>query len=698
MHALKIAKELNLREKQVVQVLQLLESGATVPFIARYRKEATGNLDETQIVAIRDLFERYDTLEKRRSFILTQAQTLGKLTPELEKAILAAEDLQTLEDLYLPFKPRRRSKADAAREKGYEPLAALIYAQKDQNAPGKSSGYEGSREEVLEGARDIIAESISEDAVLRNKLRAQFRQQAVLYSKVTRGKKDAEGADRFADYFAFSEALKRCPSHRLLAMFRGENEGFLKLKVLPDENDTTLILKRHCLHGYGDATDQVKLAMQDAWDRLLQPQLEREFLDEAQARADEDAIAVFALNARQLLLAPPLGEVRVLAIDPGFRTGCKVVCLTEQGDLLEHGTIFLHEPDQAQRKMGDWIQKHRIQVFAVGNGTAGRETSDWLQKQFPGLPLFMVNEAGASIYSASDVAREEFPNLDITVRGAISIGRRLQDPLAELVKTDPKNIGVGQYQHDVNQTLLRKRLDTVVESAVNSVGVNLNTASPHLLAYVSGIGPQTAQRIAAYRRENGPFKSRRALLDVSRLGEKAFEQCAGFLRIRGGSNPLDNSAVHPERYAVVERMAKDLQTDVSRLAGNGELLNKIRPEQYVDEKAQLGLPTLTDILKELQKPGLDPRGEAKAVQFDEKVRSITDLEPGMELQGIVSNITDFGAFVDIGVKQDGLVHISRITDRFIKHPSEVLKLGQELTVRVLDVDVQRRRISLTLRF
>lgn len=698
MHASKIAKELNLREKQVVQVLQLLDAGATVPFIARYRKEATGNLDETQIVAIRDLFERYDTLEKRRSFILTQAQTLGKLTPELEKAILAAEDLQTLEDLYLPFKPRRRSKADAAREKGYEPLAALIYAQKDQNAPGKTAGYEGTREEVLEGARDIIAEWISEDAVLRNKLRAQFRSQAVVYSKVTRGKKDAEGADRFADYFAFSEALKRCPSHRLLAMFRGENEGFLKLKVLPDENDTVLILKRHCLHGYGDATDQVKLAMQDAWDRLLQPQLEREFLDEAQARADEDAIAVFALNARQLLLAPPLGEVRVLAIDPGFRTGCKVVCLTEQGDLLEHGTIFLHEPEQAQRKTADWIQKHRIQAFAVGNGTAGRETSDWLKSQFPNLPLFMVNEAGASIYSASDVAREEFPDLDITVRGAISIGRRLQDPLAELVKTDPKNIGVGQYQHDVNQTLLRKRLDTVVESAVNSVGVNLNTASPHLLAYVSGIGPQTAQRIAAYRRENGPFKSRRALLEVSRLGEKAYEQCAGFLRIRGGSNPLDNSAVHPERYTVVERMAKDLQTDVSRLAGNGELLGKIRPEQYVDEKAQLGLPTLTDILKELQKPGLDPRGEAKAVQFDEKVRSINDLEPGMELQGIVSNITDFGAFVDIGVKQDGLVHISRITDRFIKHPSEVLKLGQELRVRVLDVDVQRKRISLTSRF
>jgi uncharacterized protein len=697
-HALKIAKELNLREKQVVQVLQLLESGATVPFIARYRKEATGNLDETQIVAIRDLFERYDTLEKRRSFILTQAQTLGKLTPELEKALLAADDLQTLEDLYLPFKPRRRSKADAAREKGYEPLAALMYAQKDQNAPGKTSGYEGTREEVLEGARDIIAEWISEDAMLRNKLRAQFRSQAVLYSKVTRGKKEAEGADRFADYFAFSETLKRCPSHRLLAMFRGENEGFLKLKVLPDENDTTLILKRHCLHGYGDTTDQVKQAMQDAWDRLLQPQLEREFLDEAQARADEDAIAVFALNARQLLLAPPLGEVRVLAIDPGFRTGCKVVCLTEQGDLLEHGTIFLHEPDQAQRKMGDWIQKHRIQVFAVGNGTAGRETSDWLKTQFAHLPLFMVNEAGASIYSASDVAREEFPNLDITVRGAISIGRRLQDPLAELVKTDPKNIGVGQYQHDVNQTLLRKRLDTVVESAVNSVGVNLNTASPHLLAYVSGIGPQTAQRIAAYRRENGPFKSRRALLEVTRLGEKAFEQCAGFLRIRGGNNPLDNSAVHPERYAVVERMAKDLQTDVSRLAGNGELLGRIRPEQYVDEKAQLGLPTLTDILKELQKPGLDPRGEAKAVQFDEKVRSITDLEPGMELQGIVSNITDFGAFVDIGVKQDGLVHISRIVDRFIKHPSEALKLGQEVTVRVLDVDIQRRRISLTMRF
>lgn len=698
MHAPKIAKELNLREKQVVQVLQLLETGATVPFIARYRKEATGNLDETQIVGIRDLAERYEALEKRRAFILAQAQSLGKLTPELERALATAEDLQTLEDLYLPFKPRRRSKADAAREKGYEPLAALIFAQKDQNAPSKTTAYTGSREEILEGARDIIAEWISEDAVLRNKLRAQFRAQAVLFSKVTRGKKEAEGAARFADYFAFSEPLKRCPSHRLLAMFRGENEGFLKLKVLPDENDTALLLKRHCLHGYGDATDQVKQAMNDAWERLLQPQLEREFLDEAQARADEDAIAVFALNARQLLLAPPLGEVRVLAIDPGFRTGCKAVCLNEQGDLLEHGTIYLHEPEQARRKVAEWTQKHRTEVFAVGNGTAGRETAEWLKAAFPGNALFMVNEAGASIYSASEAAREEFPNLDLTVRGAISIGRRLQDPLAELVKTDPKNIGVGQYQHDVSQTLLRKRLDTVVESAVNSVGVNLNTASPHLLAYVSGIGPQTAQRIAEYRREKGPFKSRRALLEVSRLGEKAFEQCAGFLRIRGGKNPLDNSAVHPERYGVVERMARDLQTEVSRLAGNGELLARIKPEQYVDEKAQLGLPTLNDILRELQKPGLDPRGEAKAVQFDEKVRSISDLEPGMELHGIISNITDFGAFVDIGVKQDGLLHISRIVDRFIKHPSEALKLGQEVTVRVLDVDVQRRRISLTMRF
>jgi len=702
-----LAAELGIREKQAQQALKLWQEGATLPFIARYRKEATGNLDEVQLRKLFDAAEALDTLEKRRLFILEQAKNLGKLTPELEKALREASDLPTLEDLYLPFKPRKRSRADAAREKGLEPLARLIFNQKNQNAPNQASAFLNDQvpdtEAALAGARDIIAEWISEDSNVRSRIRGLFRNQAVLNCKVGRGKKDQEAAAKYSDYFAFSESLKKCPSHRLLAMLRGEEEGFLKLHVTPDEDEVTAALKRACLHGYGDATDQVKLAMTDAWSRLLHPALEREALQTAKEKADEDAISVFAMNARQLLLAAPLGEKGVLAVDPGFRTGCKVVCLNKNGDLLQHGTIYPHEPKAdssgAARMIRKWLEEYNIRVVAVGNGTAGRETADFINElQIPGLELYMVNEAGASIYSASEVAAEEFPELDLTFRGAVSIGRRLQDPLAELVKIDPKNIGVGQYQHDVNQSLLRKRLDAVVESAVNSVGVNLNTASRHLLAYVSGIGPQTARNITDYRSSHGPFTGRKQLLDIPRLGAKVFEQCAGFLRIRDAVNPLDNSAVHPERYKLVEQMARDLDVDVKQLSGDEKRVAQIRPEQYVNENAELGLLTIMDILGELRKPGLDPRGEAKAMNFDAAIRSMEQVEPGMELNGIVSNITDFGAFVDIGVKQDGLVHISQIADRFIRHPSEVLKLGQEVRVRVLDVDLGRKRIQLTMKF
>ena len=706
-HLKQLASLQGLRERQVQQALKLKEEGATLPFIARYRKEATGNMDEIQLRQLFDAAEQLLALEKRRAFILEQAKNLNKLTPELEKAIRDAADLPALEDLYLPFKPRKRSRADAAREKGLEPLARLIYDQKNQHAPAQARNYINEHvaddEQALAGARDIIAEWISEDPPLRSRLRGLFRNQAVLVSKVTRGKKEQEAAAKYADYFAFDEVLKKCPSHRLLAMLRGEEEGFLKLHAAPDDTEVLAVMKRACLHGYGDATDQVKLAMIDSWNRLLHPAMERESLQAAKEKADEDAIAVFAMNAMQLLLAAPVGEKGVLAIDPGFRTGCKVVCLNKNGDLLNFGTIHPHDPKKdesgAARMIHKWLDETGIRVLAVGNGTAGRETADFIQNlNIAGLEVYMVNEAGASIYSASEVAAEEFPGLDLTYRGAISIGRRLQDPLAELVKIDPKNIGVGQYQHDVNQSLLRKRLDGVVESAVNSVGVNLNTASRHLLSYVSGIGPQTARNITDYRSAQGNFTSRKQLLEIPRLGAKVFEQCAGFLRIRDAENPLDNSAVHPERYPLVQQMARDLGVAVQELSGDEQRISQIKPERYVKDDSDLGLLTIMDILKELRKPGLDPRGEAKAVAFDAAIRSIEQVESGMELQGIVSNITDFGAFVDIGVKQDGLVHISQIADRFIRHPSEVLKLGQEVRVRVLDVDLSRKRIQLTMKF
>ena len=711
MNADVFAKEMGLKSWQVKAVLKLLQEGATLPFIARYRKEATGNLDELQVGEIKDRAEKAEALEKRREFILAQIEELGKLTPELRKQILEAIDMQTLEDLYLPYKARRKTRADIAREKGLEPLARLIYDQRDPRAMQKVRDFVGdavaTEEDALQGARDIIAEWINEDAPLRSKLRQLFDQDAHLYCKHARGKKDVEEAQKFRDYFDHHEPLKRTAGHRFLAMMRGVELGFLKLSVSPDEDRATYILKKHCLRGYSDATDQVRLAMADAYDRLLQPSLENEMIAATKEKADEEAIGVFATNAKQLLLAPPLGEKRVLALDPGFRTGCKAVVLSEYGDLLLHEAIFPHEPQfQTQKStesLQNWVEKYRIEAIAIGNGTAGRETDAFvriaLKEQIAqGLQVYMVNESGASIYSASAVAREEFPKEDVTVRGAVSIGRRLKDPLAELVKIDPKSIGVGQYQHDVNQSLLQKRLDAVVESAVNGVGVNLNTASKHLLSYVSGLGPVLAKNIVEYREKVGGFVKRSQLMDVPRLGGKAFEQCAGFLRIRGGDVALENTGVHPERYPVVQKMAKDLGVKVADLLGNEAMLKGLSLSTYVNESEGLGLPTLEDIVKELQKPGLDPRGVAEAVTFDDTVRGINDLQVGMELWGVVTNMTNFGAFVDIGVKQDGLVHISQLGYKFVKNPAEVVSLSQRVKVRVLEVDRARKRIQLTMKF
>ena len=703
----RIAELLTVQTWQIKNTLKLLQEGSTVPFISRYRKEATGNLDDMQVQRLKDEWERLQELEKRRAYILAQIEEQGKLTPDLKQALLAAVELQQLEDLYLPYKPRKRSRADAAREKGLEPLAKMIYEQKFdrfwQEIPKFLNETVKTREDALQGARDIIAEWISEDAVLRGKMRYLFEKEAVLFCKVTRGKKDDAEAQKYRDYFQHNESLFKCPSHRFLAMSRGADQGFLKLSVLPDEDKAIQVMRRQVLKGYSDATEQVKKAMEDAWDRLLQPQMESEMLQKAQAKADEEAVAVFAANAKQLLMAAPLGELRVMAIDPGFRTGCKVVCLDEKGNLLEHATIYPHEPQNdiagASAKVKSLIETVGVQCIAVGNGTAGRETEDFLNKQLnTSVPVYMVNEAGASIYSAGEVAREEFPKLDVTIRGAISIGRRLMDPLAELVKIDPRNIGVGQYQHDVNQTLLKKRLDAVVESAVNTVGVNLNTASRHLLAYVSGVGPVLAKNIVEYREQIGTFKSREQLKEVPRLGARVFEQCAGFLRIRGAVNPLDNSAVHPERYELVKRMAADVGLGLNDLLKRSEALQGLNASRYVNELQGIGLPTINDIVQELKKPGLDPRGSFVQVGFSDSVRTMNDLDSGMELNGIVTNITDFGAFVDIGVKQDGLVHISQLCSRFIKHPLEVVSLGQHVKVRVMDVDVQRKRISLTMKF
>ena len=683
--------------------MQLLREGATIPFIFRYRKEVTGSLDEVQISEIQQGMNKLDELEKRKAFILKTIEEQGKLTDKLQHLIDACFDPTELEDIYLPYKKKRKTKASVARERGLEPLAKRIF-QQDNSSPEQLAGSflnddVPDIESALQGARDIIAEWINEDQRLRNRVRSIFNRDAIISSKVARGKQE-EGA-KFRDYFDFSESLKRCPSHRLLAMRRGEEEGFLRVQIAPDEETTLGQLERMVLKGYGASTQQVKIALEDAYKRLLGPSIETEFRTSAKEKADEEAIKVFAENLRQLLLAPPLGPKRMIGIDPGFRTGCKVVVLDRNGDLLEHTAIYPHPPQSKSdaalgmlRKLADHYQ---VEAIAVGNGTAGRETMSLLRNDSLGqrLQVFMVNESGASIYSASEVAREEFPDHDVTVRGAVSIGRRLMDPLAELVKIDAKSIGVGQYQHDVNQTRLRESLDRVVESCVNAVGINLNTASKPLLTYVSGLGPVLAENIVKYRSEQGAFRSRKELKKVARMGAKAFEQSAGFLRVRDAKNPLDNTAVHPESYHLVETMAKDLGCTVKDLIQNKELRQKIDLQRYVG--GNVGLPTLKDILSELAKPGLDPRGEAQVFEFAQGIKSMEDLQVGMVLPGIVTNITNFGAFVDIGVKQDGLVHISQIADRFIKNPADVLSLQQKVQVRIVDVDLARKRINLSMK-
>lgn len=703
-YAQTISQALGIAPRQVDAALRLLESGATIPFIARYRKEATGSLDEVQIADIQSAFKRLQELDKRREVVLQSIEEQGKLTPELRAALLAARTMTELEDLYLPYRPKRKTRATIAIERGLEPLAQLLLKQQDHDDPRAIAqpflnAEVPTVEDALQGARDIIAEWVSEDRRTRDRVRYHFERSAVIASRVVKGK-ETQGA-KYRDYFAWSEPLAQCPSHRLLAMRRGEEEGFLRLLIAPeDEEAIAADLERLWAKGSAAAALQVQMAVRDAYKRLLQPSIETEFRHSSKERADAEAIRVFTENLRQLLLAPPLGERRVLGIDPGFRTGCKVVVLDSSGHLLEHTTIYPHEPQrqmtESRKTLAHLVEIHQVEAIAVGNGTAGRETMDLLRDMTFARPVdvYQVNEAGASVYSASAVAREELPEEDVTVRGAVSIGRRLMDPLAELVKIDPKSIGVGQYQHDVNQTLLRESLDRTVASCVNAVGVNLNTASKHLLTYVSGLGPVLAQNIVAYRTENGPFRSRAELKKVPRLGEKAFEQCAGFLRIRSGDHPLDNTAVHPERYALVEQMARDLGCTVSDLIANKSLRQKIDLKRYIG--GDVGMPTLQDILRELDKPGLDPRGRAQPFEFA-AVRSLEELTPGMVLPGIVTNITNFGVFVDIGIKASGLVHISQLADRFVRNPAEVVKLNQPVRVRVLEVDLERQRVALSMR-
>ena len=701
-----IARDLSIGVKQVVSVLELIKEGSTVPFIARYRKEKTGGLDEVQIINIKNEHERLEAFQKRKEYILQHIDEQGKLSSELKKAIESCIDAALLEDLYLPYKTRRKTRADIAREKGLEPLAKTIFEQREvrilQNLKAFLSDKVTSETEALQGAKDIIAEWINEDTEVRSHLREQFENHALLYSKPARGKKDDPDAQKFRDYFEFDQKLTGMPSHRFLAVMRGRDLGFLSVKAEPDTEKSLRNVKRKLLRGYNDLSDVVAEALDDAYDRLLQPSLGNEVIAKEKKRADEEAISVFALNAQQLLLASPLGEKRVLALDPGFRTGCKWVCLSERGELLTNGTIYPHEPQRqeeaSQKTIKKVIRDFEIEAIAVGNGTAGRETLQFLQNFLSeSIPVFSVNESGASIYSASAVAREEFPDHDVTVRGAVSIGRRLMDPLAELVKIDPKSIGVGQYQHDVNQSLLQDRLTDVVTLSVNKVGVNLNTASKHLLGYVSGLGPALAEKIVSYRNENKGFASRDELKKVPRLGSKAFEQCAGFLRIRGSKNPLDNTGVHPERYDLVKRMAKSAGLTVDALIGNANAWAQINLLAFVEEKAEIGLPTLEDIKQEMLKPGLDPRGVAENVRFDSALQKMEDLHEGMQMNGIVTNITNFGCFVDIGVKQDGLVHISEMSNKFIKHPSEVVQLGQQVSVRVTQIDLPRKRLGLSMK-
>ncbi|MDR0713200.1 MAG: RNA-binding transcriptional accessory protein [Bacteroidales bacterium] len=703
LHITLICRELALQEYQVRNTLELLADGATVPFVSRYRKEATGSLDEVQIAAVKSRYGKLVELDKRREAVMRSIEEQGKLTDELKQQVEQAKNISELEDLYLPFRPKRKTRASIARERGLEPMALRLMQQKDDDVAAAAQEFLNDAvptvDEALQGARDIIAEQINEDLRVRDAVRRMFSRTAVITSKVIKGK-ETDG-EKYRDYFDFSEALNRCPSHRVLAILRGKDEAFLRVGIEPEQEKTMDTLRRLLIKGHTAAAQQVEEALKDSYRRLLHPSIETEFEAQAKEKADDEAIRVFADNLRQLLLASPLGQKNVLAIDPGFRTGCKLVCLDRQGNLMHNETIYPHRPQSetaaAKRKIMSLIDAYKIEAIAVGNGTAGRETERLIQSMAFGrdIQVFVVNESGASIYSASATAREEFPDYDVTVRGAVSIGRRLMDPLAELVKIDPKSIGVGQYQHDVDRNKLKTALDTVVESCVNLVGVNVNTASKHLLAYVSGLGPQLAQNIIDYRKENGAFLSRKALKKVPRMGDKTFEQCAGFLRIPGAENPLDNSAVHPESYHIAERMANDLNVSVHDLLKDEKLRQQIQPSQYVTDT--VGLPTLTDIMQELAKPGLDPRSKVKVFEFAQDVHRMEDLKPGMELPGIVTNITNFGCFVDVGVKQDGLVHISRLADRYVAHPSEVVKLNQHVKVRVLEVDPIRRRISFSMK-
>lgn len=701
-----IAAELKLPEHRIANTLKLLQGGATIPFISRYRKEATGGLDEVQIGDIQTRYEKLCELSKRKETILSTIEEQGKLTPELKARITACWNATELEDIYLPFKPKRKTRAEAARAKGLEPLALLLMMQKENNLSTKVrafvKGDVKDEEDALKGARDILAEQVSEDERSRHLMRNQFQRQALIQAKVVKGKESEEASAKYRDYFDFSEPLKKCSSHRLLALRRGEAEGVLKVSIFPeDEESCNERLQRLFVRANNECGRQVEEAVSDAYKRLLKPSIETEFAALSKEKDDEEAIRVFAENLRQLLLAPPLGQKRVMGIDPGFRTGCKVVCLDAQGTLLHNEAIYPHPPKseyaQAARKLVKLVEQYKIEAIAIGNGTASRETEQFVtsQRYDREVQVFVVSEDGASIYSASKTAREEFPDYDVTVRGAVSIGRRLMDPLAELVKIDAKSIGVGQYQHDVDQTKLKAALDQTVESCVNLVGVNVNTASKHLLTYVSGLGPTLAQNIVDYRTENGPFESRRQLLKVPRMGAKAYEQCAGFLRIPQAKNPLDNSAVHPESYPIVEQMAKDLHCSVNDLIKDKELRSKIDLKKYITDT--VGLTTLTDILQELDKPGRDPRQKIQVFEFDKNVRTLDDLQEGMELPGIVTNITNFGCFVDIGIKENGLVHISQLADRFVSDPTEVVRIHQHVRVKVLSIDHERKRIQLTMK-
>ncbi len=697
---------MSVNEWQVEHCAELLAEGATVPFISRYRKERTGQLDEVQVAEIKHWCLKFEELDKRKESVLKSISEQEKLTPELEKQIAACIQMQELEDLYLPYRPKRRTRAQIARERGLEPLATAMLTFNVDNFEARAASFITEelpdKDSVLQGARDIIAEAVSERADIRQELRKFYGKSGRIYSKVAKGKAD-EG-EKFGNYFDFSEDISRIPAHRLLAVLRGEQEGILQVKLEADAAISKKIVNRLLYNGVKCNTfrlfEQIDLAVDDSIKRLLHPSIENEALRAAKEKADLDSIRVFGENLRQLLLAAPVGEKRTMALDPGFRTGCKVVCLDENGGLLHNDTIYPHPPANekvmAMKKISNMVQAYRIEVIAIGNGTAARETEAFIKRlALPsGIKVYSVSEDGASIYSASPLAREEFPEYDVTVRGAVSIGRRLMDPLAELVKIDPKSLGIGQYQHDVDQTLLKEKLDDVVISCVNSVGVNLNTASRHLLAYVSGIGPALARNIVEYRAENGPFKSRAQLLEVKRLGEKAYEQAAGFLRIPGAENPLDNSAVHPERYPLVAAIAADAGLGVNELIGNREKVASLDVEKYVSE--QVGLPTLKDIMQELAKPGRDPRSEVKVLEFAQDIHTLEDLRQGMELPGIVTNITNFGAFVDIGIKQNGLIHISNMSGKYITDPNQILKLHQHVKVKVLDVDVKRGRIQLKL--